>query len=163
MRRFFSDLAQEGEVPLISGCSLLSLAPTPASVAPLSIRRLQQIHAFKRWAHDIPRQSGIFWKENKATMPCSDNAPGEMNSKIAWVSILELGSRFNHLRKSNVFLLPLIWHFIGTSIYVFYFQSYHLNFKISQAIKHKHLHDSHFIYEHLLGQGSQWCWKRLLS
>lgn len=53
----------------------------------------------------------ILWKESKTTIPCTENAPSEVKSKIVWVSLLEVGSRFNHLRKPNVFLLPLIWHF----------------------------------------------------
>lgn len=87
---------------LVSGSSLVSLAPAPApELVPFVMRRLLLIHVFKsrEYIHGKP----IRWKLSKATMPCSENAAGEINSKIILFSIFQLMSSFNHLSKPKLF------------------------------------------------------------
>lgn len=81
-----------------------------------AIRRLQLIHAFK--SHESTSMAN-WYRGSRVTlpMPCSENAIGEINSKIIFVSIFQLVSSFNHLRKPKVFPPFKLVYLICTSIY----------------------------------------------
>lgn len=102
---------------LISRSSLVSLESASASELLLfAIRRLQLIHAFK--SHEST--STAHWYHGsrvKLPMPCSEDAIGEINSKIIFVSIFQLVSSFNHLRKPKVFPPFKMVYLICTSVY----------------------------------------------